>query len=143
MYIPNMKALGLKTKKFCPIPLIITFIWQWQLRSRSQQHAHSRTAVRVTYISCTKNYYARRMFRPLPACTYKWLNWQHKKCNRLSYYCYVRIHVYIADFPKICVYIWSMFLMILMFSLAVIYTILQSEDAFFNSYDLVSLAVTV
>jgi len=33
--------------------------------------------------------------------------------------------------------------MISMFSLAVIYTIVQSEDAFFNSYDLVFLAVTV
>ena len=51
--------------------------------------------------------------------------------------------MYFAEFPKITVYIRGMFLMILMFSVVVIYTIVQSEEAFFNRYDLVSLAVTV
>jgi hypothetical protein len=71
--------------------------------------------------------------RPLPACTYKWLNWKHtcKKCKRWSCNCYVWIHMYFADIPNISVYIQSMFPMIPMFSLVVSYTIVQSEEAFF------------
>ena len=51
-----------------------------------------------------------------------------------SCYCYVWIHVWFADFLNSSVYIQSMFLMTLMFSLVVIYTIVQSEEAFFDHY---------
>jgi hypothetical protein len=53
------------------------------------------------------------------------------------------VHLYFNVFLKICVYIQSMFLMISMFSLTVIYTIVQLKDALFNRYNLVSLTITV